>query len=287
MKIAIGQLKQLIKEQIKEAGELAAAGKGATIRHSQSAIDRQGTPPPGSIELDPRDPVTPGKSLRTRQRNPYTGTGREHEWELAQSSLYPVADLEEQIEETVQESIRKMVKEAIRQHLNEKKKEAINSLDVYGRHQLKICKDTLKMHPAMAGVMGGPSKEEAEAKLRNKFGYSDEQIEAIKNDSFEQVANEDNLNLIKEAIKQALNEKAKSDPKWLSKAGKAIAKKGTKGVLHKDLGVAKGKKIPVATLNKKKSNLQKKGEGDKKMSAEDRKELQRVQFAINAKKAKK
>jgi len=49
---------------------------------------------------------------------------------------------------------------------------------VADKHQLKIAIDTVK-NPAK-GMMGGPSAEEAEKTLRNKFGYTDTQIAKLK-----------------------------------------------------------------------------------------------------------
>lgn len=57
------------------------------------------------------------------------------------------------------------------------------------------------------------------------------------------------------------------------------------GALHKQLGIPEDEKIPTSLLNSKKKELMKKGEGDKKLSASDRKLLQRINFALNAKKA--
>jgi len=37
----------------------------------------------------------------------------------------------------------------------------MSNLSVPERHQLKIARDTLKMTPVMARIMGGPSPEEA------------------------------------------------------------------------------------------------------------------------------
>jgi len=358
MKLTIRELKELIKEQIEEAGELAAAAKGAPIRHASSNVDKQGMPPPGSIELDPRDPITSGKSAPSRSRGleeqmeeaqelakaykaagspaprPYPEPiGRaahparqgvpppgsieldpkdpitpgkswrdspagqrdkwlsgEHDRELARGSLYPVADLEEQVEAsaTVRENIRKMVREALddlgdpdcylchrmcepcpdhcepedrpaavrgaarvaaerpryqslisagakvvrteakkglppwlkpgfknkkkkdeegKESLKDKKnknskldearllnlikqtiKQNLNENNVSDKHRLKILINTMKMNPAMAGVMGGPSKKEAEKMLRAEFGYTDKQIAAIKNEHLAKTA---------------------------------------------------------------------------------------------------
>jgi hypothetical protein len=52
--------------------------------------------------------------------------------------------------------------------------------NVPDKHQLKILIDTLKMHPAMAGVMGGPSREEAEEILKKKFNWTDADIHKVK-----------------------------------------------------------------------------------------------------------
>ena len=60
---------------------------------------------------------------------------------------------------------------------------------------------------------------------------------------------------------------------WIKKAIKKP------GALRKQLGVKKGEKIPVATLNKKIATLRKKGEGDKKLTKPERTELRRLQLA--------
>jgi hypothetical protein len=52
-------------------------------------------------------------------------------------------------------------------------------------------------------------------------------------------------------------------------------KKSHEGMLHKDMGIAEGKKIPEASLEKKKASAKKSG---------DVAELKRVVFAENAKK---
>ena len=174
--------------------------------------------------------------------------------------------LEEEVEETVQENVRKMVREALKQLIEKKK----------------------GLPPWLTpGFKDKKNKEEEDETDEDEKDEEDKKSLKDKKEKSSKLDEARLMDLIKEAIKQNLNEKSESDPKWLSKAGKEIAKKGTEGALHKDLGVAKDKNIPVETLNKKKAALQKKGEGEKKMSAEDRKELRRVQFAINTKKAKK
>ena len=50
------------------------------------------------------------------------------------------------------------------------------AMSVPDQHQHRIAVQTLKMPDAMANVMGGPNKAQAEATLREKFGYGDRQI---------------------------------------------------------------------------------------------------------------
>ena len=92
--------------------------------------------------------------------------------------------------------------------------------------------------------------------------------------------------IVRETIRKNLQEK-KEEGKWMQKAGKEMEAKGTKGALHKQLGKKEGEKLSKSELETKKAALQKKGEGDKKLSAEDRKLLRRIIFALNAMKAKK
>lgn len=90
--------------------------------------------------------------------------------------------------------------------------------------------------------------------------------------------------IVRETVRKRLMEK---EEKWMQKAGEEMEKKGTKGALHRALGKKEGSKLSKSELESKKSSLQKKGEGDKKLSAEERKMLRRVIFALNAMKAKK
>jgi hypothetical protein len=69
----------------------------------------------------------------------------------------------------------------------------------------------------------------------------------------------------------------KEEKKWIQKT------EMKKGELHKKLGIPEGEKIPVNKLKKLKSELQKKGEGDKKMSESDLKLLKQVNLALNLK----
>lgn len=59
-----------------------------------------------------------------------------------------------------------------------------------------------------------------------------------------------------------------------------------KGALHKKLGIPEGEKLSVSKLNKIKKDLMKKGEGDKKLSAEDSKLLKQVNLALTLKDVK-
>ena len=66
--------------------------------------------------------------------------------------------------------------------------------------------------------------------------------------------------------------------KWMQAAVKKP------GALSKALGVPEEENIPMSLLQKKKTQLSKEAEGDKKLSANERKLLQRINFAITAKK---
>lgn len=68
-----------------------------------------------------------------------------------------------------------------------------------------------------------------------------------------------------------------TEEKWIQKAVKRP------GALHKALGIPEDEEIPMVLLRKKKAELQKKGEGDKKLSPSDSKLLKQIIFAINTK----
>ena len=72
----------------------------------------------------------------------------------------------------------------------------------------------------------------------------------------------------------------KEEEKWIQKTDME------KGALHKKLGVPEGEKIPVSKLKSLKSELMKKGEGDKKLSTSDAKLLKQVNLALTLKKVK-
>lgn len=72
----------------------------------------------------------------------------------------------------------------------------------------------------------------------------------------------------------------KEEKKWIQKTDMK------KGALHKKLGVPEGEKIPKSELNKLKKELEKKAEGDKKLSASDLKLLKQVNLALTLGKLK-
>lgn len=82
-----------------------------------------------------------------------------------------------------------------------------------------------------------------------------------------------------ENVEQAKKQKDNimAEEKWIQKAVKRP------GALHKALGIPEDKEIPMGLLKKKKAELQKKGEGDKKLSPSDSKLLKQIIFAINTK----
>ena len=55
------------------------------------------------------------------------------------------------------------------------------------------------------------------------------------------------------------------------------------GALRESLGVKEGETIPVSELKEKKAQLQRAAEGDKKLPADKRKMLQRVNLALTLK----
>jgi len=71
-----------------------------------------------------------------------------------------------------------------------------------------------------------------------------------------------------------------SDEKWIQDT------KMHKGALHKKLGIPEDEKIPNSKLQSLKKELMKKGEGDKKLSAEDSKLLKQVNLALTLKSVK-
>jgi len=91
---------------------------------------------------------------------------------------------------------------------------------------------------------------------------------------------------IEKIIKEELNLVLETE-KWMQNASEKMEKSGTKGGLHKDLGVPEDKDIPMSLINKKISALKKKEEKDGKLSANDLKLMRRLNFAKNAKKSKK
>jgi len=76
---------------------------------------------------------------------------------------------------------------------------------------------------------------------------------------------------------EEVEENIYEEKKWIQKTGIK------KGELHKKLNVPEDEKIPQSKLKKLKSELQKKGEGDKKLSAADLKLLKQVNLALTLK----
>lgn len=48
----------------------------------------------------------------------------------------------------------------------------------FSKHQLRICRDTVRN--SAKGLLGGPNAEEAEQILREKFGYTNKDIERLR-----------------------------------------------------------------------------------------------------------
>ena len=80
---------------------------------------------------------------------------------------------------------------------------------------------------------------------------------------------------LKELIIEVLEEK-----NWI----KGAIKKP--GALRKQMGAKKGEKIPMEKINKKIATLQKKGEGEKKLTKPERTELARLNLAKTLRKMK-
>jgi hypothetical protein len=81
----------------------------------------------------------------------------------------------------------------------------------------------------------------------------------------------------KYSVKESTKKKeTKEEEKWIPTDMK-------KGALRKKLGVPEGEKIPKSKLKSLKSELMKKGEGDKKLSASDSKLLKQVNLALTLK----
>ena len=80
---------------------------------------------------------------------------------------------------------------------------------------------------------------------------------------------------LKDMIREVLEEK-----NWI----KGAIKKP--GALRKSMGAKKGEKIPMEKINKKIATLHKKGEGDKKLTKPERKELARLNLAKTLRKMK-
>jgi len=101
--------------------------------------------------------------------------------------------------------------------------------DVPSKHQEKIAKDTVK-NPDKA-LLGGPSVEEAEKILKNKFGYTDAQITKLKKTANEgkhskSQAQQAAIAISKKEKKESINEKSVSKDQQRAAGAALAAKKG-------------------------------------------------------------
>jgi len=85
------------------------------------------------------------------------------------------------------------------------KEKVMKEVNVFDKHQIKIAKDTLKMHDAGAMVMGGMNKDEARRVLK-KAGYSDRQIAQME-ESVEIITIEEEIELVQEDESKIILEK--------------------------------------------------------------------------------
>lgn len=93
-----------------------------------------------------------------------------------------------------------------------------------------------------------------------------------------------NQHLLEAVVKDVLfnlHEKRKKEQNWMSKI------EIKKGALSKDLGIPEEENIPISLLKDKKRELQKKAEGDAKLTKKELRLLRRINFALNLKKMKK
>ena len=101
--------------------------------------------------------------------------------------------------------------------------------DVPSKHQEKIAKDTVK-NPDKA-LLGGPSVEEAEKMLKDKFGYTDAQIKKLKESTNEgkhskSQAQQAAIAISKKEKKESINEKSVSKDQQQAAGAALAAKKG-------------------------------------------------------------
>lgn len=86
--------------------------------------------------------------------------------------------------------------------------------------------------------------------------------------------------LVNESLNSFIKLNKLNEEKW-------IPKKMKKGALSRELGIPEDEDIPMSVINKKIKTLQKKAEGDKKLSASESKLLHRLMAAKNMKSIKK
>lgn len=53
-------------------------------------------------------------------------------------------------------------------------------MSIFDQHQKQVCEDTVR-NPAKGIFLGGPDADESERILREKFNYTDQQIQRLKN----------------------------------------------------------------------------------------------------------
>lgn len=124
----------------------------------------------------------------------------------------------------------KMAKSSTRPARKPSQNEA-KGMSVPDKHQLRIAKDTLKMNPVMARVMGGPSPEEAKEiikRLKAKYGLKKEELQVL-------------IKTVKEEVNKVVNEaessytaKAKGNGWSYSSTIKANSKGEAEASLRKD-----------------------------------------------------
>jgi hypothetical protein len=135
-----------------------------------------------------------------------------------------------------------------------------------GQHKLDVAKPKGKLTSADFKKLRSMKKtDEAETEEGNTFTGALAKAKSKGEDSFEV---------------DGKKFQVKEEKKWIQKTDMS------KGALHKKLGIPQDEKIPTGKLKKLKSELQKKGEGDKKMSPSDLKLLKQVNLALTLKDVK-
>jgi hypothetical protein len=71
-----------------------------------------------------------------------------------------------------------------------------------------------------------------------------------------------------------------AEKKWQQAESAREKHAGTKGALHRDLGISEKRKIPTERLREEAKRLASKAKGTKKLSADDLKRSRRIQMAL-------